>query len=146
MVGGWWDQEDFWGSLATYAALEKFDDSNHNFLVMGPWNHGGWNGPGKNLGKIQFDSETGSYYRAEIQAPWFAYYLKDKGKAPQPEAMTFQTGSNRWTSSDHWPPKEAKERELYLRAGKGLSFEKPTTNRESDFASYQSDPQKPVLY
>ncbi|HEV7395977.1 MAG TPA: CocE/NonD family hydrolase [Pyrinomonadaceae bacterium] len=145
VVGGWWDQEDFWGSLATYEALEKVDNSNQNFLVMGPWNHGGWNGPGKNLGKIEFGSATGAHYRDEIQAPWFAYYLKDKGKLTQPEAATFQTGSNTWTSSNHWPPAEATKRELYLHAGKKLSFEKPT-NRESDFETYESDPANPVPY
>src|SRR6185312_10724507 len=146
VVGGWWDQEDFWGSLATYEALEKLDQNNQNFLVMGPWNHGGWNGPGKSLGKIEFDAPTGEYYRREIQAPWFAYYLKDKGKAVEPEAMTFQTGSNKWTNSDRWPPKEAATRNLYLRSGKKLSFEKPTANRNADFESYVSDPAKPVPY
>src|SRR5438132_1255694 len=36
VVGGFWDQEDYYGTLATYAALEKFDKSNHNFIVLGP--------------------------------------------------------------------------------------------------------------
>lgn len=146
VVGGWWDQEDFWGSLATYEALEKFDHNNQNFVVMGPWNHGGWNGPGKNLGKIEFGAPTGEYFRREIQAPWFAYYLKDKGKPVEPEAMTFQTGSNQWTSSDHWPPKEASARNLYFRSGKKLSFEKPAANRNADFESYVSDPADPAPY
>src|SRR6266850_4509189 len=44
VVGGWWDQEDYYGALATYAALEKFDKTNHDFVVLGPWNHGGWGG------------------------------------------------------------------------------------------------------
>jgi uncharacterized protein len=146
VVGGWWDQEDFWGSLATYEALEKFDQNNQNFVVMGPWNHGGWNGPGRSLGKIEFGEATGEYFRREIQAPWFAYYLKDKGKPVEPEAMTFQTGSNQWTSSDHWPPKEASARHLYLRNGKKLSFEKPDTNRGADYESYVSDPADPAPY
>ena len=60
VVGGWWDQEDFYGALATYEALEKHDKKNQNFVVLGPWNHGGWNGPGKTLGAMDFGSATGS--------------------------------------------------------------------------------------
>src|SRR5438876_9317246 len=41
-VGGWWDQEDRFGPLATYKALEPGDSAHRNYLVMGPWNHGGW--------------------------------------------------------------------------------------------------------
>ena len=114
--------------------------------MLGPWNHGGWNGSGKSLGEIKFGSATGDYYRREIQAPWFAYYLKDKGKLTEPEALTFQTGANTWTSSDRWPPKEAAEQRLFLQPGKKLSFDKPTNNRAPDFESYVSDPAKPAPY
>jgi putative CocE/NonD family hydrolase len=146
VVGGWWDQEDYYGALATYKALEKFDKSNHNFIVLGPWNHGGWGGAGRNLGQVNFGSATGNYFRAEVQAPWFAYYLKDKGKANQPEALTFQSGTNQWTRSDHWPPKEAASRDLYLHTGKTLSFDKPSTDTVQDAETYLSDPTNPVPY
>jgi len=145
VVGGWWDQEDFYGALATYAALEKYDKTNHNSVVLGPWNHGGWNGFGRNLADVNFGSATGSYFRSQVQAPWFAYYLKDKGKLNQPEALTFQSGSNQWTRSDRWPPKEAVARDLYLHSSKQLSFDKPAEgNAESE--SYVSDPARPVPY
>jgi putative CocE/NonD family hydrolase len=81
-----------------------------------------------------------------VQAPWFAYYLKDKGKLDQPEALTFQSGTNQWTRSDHWPPKEAVNRDLYMRSGKTLSFEKPATNTGQESESYVSDPKSPVPY
>ncbi len=52
-----------------------------NFFVAGPWNHGGWaRSDGGSLGKIKFDSNTSQHYREKIEAPWFAYWLKDKGK------------------------------------------------------------------
>src|SRR5262249_29788234 len=79
IVGGFWDQEDLFGPLATYRALEKTDRDNQVFLVMGPWNHGGWGGPGRRLGAVDFGTDTGRYFRSEIQAPWFAYHLKGKG-------------------------------------------------------------------
>ena len=79
-VAGWWDQEDFFGPLQIYAALEKHDPKDLNRLVVGPWNHGGWtHGDGDRLGAIPFDSATAKYFREEIQAPWFAHYLKDRG-------------------------------------------------------------------
>ncbi len=41
-VGGWWDQEDMWGTQAQYAALNAHDSKQEVFMVLGPWNHGGW--------------------------------------------------------------------------------------------------------
>ncbi len=146
VVGGWWDQEDFYGALATYEALEKHDKGNKNFVVLGPWNHGGWGGFGRGLGAINFGTSTGLYFRSQIQAPWFAYYLRDKGKLNEAEAVTFQTGSNKWTTSDTWPPKEASAQNMFLRSGHKLGFEKPPANQEPEFESYVSDPANPVPY
>ena len=144
VVGGWWDQEDYYGALATYNTLEKFDKNHQNFLVLGPWNHGGWNGRARSLGSVNFETSTGLYFRAHIQAPWFAYYLKGKGKPSEPEAMTFETGGNKWTSYDHWSPKESTARNLFLREGKKLAFEKPSGKEAAE--TYESDPANPVPY
>jgi uncharacterized protein len=139
-VAGWWDQEDFYGPLDIYARLEKHDRDHKNFLVVGPWNHGGWaRGDGAQLGKIQFDSSTGRHYRQKIQAPWFAYHLKDNGDLHFPEAQTFRTGSNKWMSYDRWPPKEAHERKLYLHRGGRLSFKPPEADSSVGRASPHSN-------
>jgi hypothetical protein len=144
-VAGWWDQEDFYGPLKAYQLWEKGDVSHKNFLVAGPWNHGGWaHGDGKTLGKIKFDTSTAVTFRKEIQAPWFAYHLKGKGAGNFPEAITFQTGSNTWKRYDSWPPKEATKRNLYLQAGGKLSFDAPKATSGSD--AYASDPAHPVPY
>jgi uncharacterized protein len=146
-VAGWWDQEDFYGPVMTYERLEKTDEKNLNFIVAGPWNHGGWgNGRGNSLGEIPFGSDTASYFRLSIEAPWFAYWLKDKGKLPLKEALMFQTGSDTWTSFDAWPPREAKTRHLYFRENGKLSFEAPQTDTAEAFDSYESDPAHPVPY
>ena len=51
-VAGWCDQEDFYGPLKIYELLEKHDAKNQNFLVVGPWNHGGWSsGHGRQAGQ-----------------------------------------------------------------------------------------------
>ena len=144
-VAGWWDQEDFYGPVTIYRALEKHDSGSRNFLVVGPWRHGGWaGGPGQKLGKIDFGSPTGEYYRSRIEAPFFAWYLKDKGQLSQPEATVFESGSNRWRTFTSWPPREATTRSLYFHAGGRLSFDPPAANEGSAFDSYVSDPAHPV--
>lgn len=143
-VAGWWDQEDFYGPLAIYRALEEHDSRGQNFLVVGPWNHGGWNrGKGDRLGAIRFGSDTGTHFREQVQARWFAFWLKDQGKLVLPEALTFGAGANQWHEWSHWPPTQAQPRELYLHAGGGLGFAKPTGDGADHFVS---DPAHPVPY
>jgi uncharacterized protein len=145
-VAGWWDQEDFYGPIRIYDALEKYDTSRRNYLVVGPWNHGGWaRGKGDRLGPIPFGSDTAEYFRDEIQAPWFAYFLKDKGKLDRPEAQTFEAGANAWRRWDSWPPKSAAERQLYFGPDRLLSFDRPQAG-EQQVDSYVSDPAHPVPY
>jgi putative CocE/NonD family hydrolase len=146
-VSGWWDQEDMVGPQDAYKVLEKRDKNHQNFIVMGPWRHGGWaGGEGKNLGNIKFDDQaTGTYFRKEIQAKWFAWYLKGKGDGNFAEAISFQTGSNQWKNYTAWPPKEAAIKNIYFHSNGKLSFTPPSAT-ESKFDSYVSDPAKPVPY
>ena len=144
-VGGWYDQEDIFGPPATYAAFERFDTLGVNRLVMGPWNHGGWYDPGTALGQVQFGDSTGVWFRREVEAPFFAYYLKDRGPLTLPEALAFEGGSNRWRRFDAWPPREAIPRNLYFLEGGRLGFDAPTATANA-FDEYVSDPAHPVPY
>jgi putative CocE/NonD family hydrolase len=124
--------------------FEKNDPNHLNYLVVGPWNHGGWaRMDGSKLGEIPFDSNTSKYFKTQIEAPWFAYWLKDKGARDFPEAMVFQTGSNRWEKYDSWPPRSAQPTKLYFRANGRLSFDPPD---EDGSDGYISDPAHPVPY
>ena len=146
-VAGWWDQEDSYGPMKIYEILEKDDPDHLNYLVAGPWNHGGWaRGEGKSLGAIPFGSDTSLYFRRNIEAPWFAYWLKNKGSLPLKEALLFQTGSNTWVKFDSWPPGNAQKRTLYFREDGKLSFEAPQSESAQSFDSYVSDPAHPVPY
>jgi len=145
VVGGWWDQEDLFGPLAMYKTLEKSDRDNQVFLVMGPWNHGGWGGRGRRLGAIDFGSDTGRYFRENIQGPFFARHLHGKGNFTPAEATIFQSGSNKWMTYDSWTPKFGEKRGLYLHDGGRISFDKPTAKNEA-FDTYASDPTNPVPY
>jgi putative CocE/NonD family hydrolase len=151
-VAGWWDQEDFYGPVRIYDELEKYDTSGINYLVVGPWRHGGWaGGTGESLGAIVFGSRTAEYFRDQVQAPFFAYYLKDKGTRTFPQALTFEAGSNRWRRWDQWPPKAQTEvRSLMFGANEHLELtadgRRQTADGNSEFDEYISDPAHPVPY
>ena len=146
-VAGWWDQEDFYGPLAIYRALEKSDPRSQNFLVVGPWNHGGWRaGRGQQLGNIDFGSPTAEYFRSSIEAPFFAHYLKGKGTFAGNDATVFESGSNTWRTFASWPPRESQTRTLYMRADRRLAFDPPRASSGTEFDSYVSDPLHPVPY
>jgi hypothetical protein len=148
-VGGYYDQEDINGPQLMYAHMEKKDSFHRNYIVLGPWNHGGWGrSKGDSLGKISFDKRTGEDFRM-LQKKWFDYWLKGTGDGKFDEATCFQTGSNVWKSYSSWPPKEATMQKLYAGPDHKASFTKPTsttTNTASGYTSYISDPSQPVPY
>jgi putative CocE/NonD family hydrolase len=144
-VGGWWDQEDMWGPQAEYAALKPHDEHHEVFMVLGPWNHGQWVRTTWSLGDVNFGSATGDYFRQQIEAPFFAHYLKDAAGFDSESVRSFQTGTDRWMSYPVWPPKEGvTDRDLYLRADKTLSFDSPAD--AAAFTAYTSDPANPIPY
>jgi putative CocE/NonD family hydrolase len=147
-VAGWWDQEDFYGPIKIYELLEQHDKANQNFLVIGPWNHGGWSrGEGRKLGKIDFGSNTAEHYRRNILVRFLGQYLKGKQSHELPEALTFRTGVNEWVRHDAWPPKRnVTDRRLYLHAGRKVSFDPPPSASVPAYDSYISDPDNPVPY
>ena len=146
IVGGLFDAEDCFGAWNLYQAIEK-NATNNNKLVMGPWYHGQWaSGMGKNLGNVQFGSNTSEWYAQEIEYPFFQYYLKGKGQGSNlPEATIFFSGENKWRQFNSWPAKEATITSGYLQKNGKLSFQKITTNPLT-YSEYISDPDKPVPY
>jgi len=144
LVGGYYDQEDLNGPQIMYSHLEKKDSFNRNFIVLGPWNHGGWEGAsGDSLGKIDFGSKTALYFQ-HLQKRWFDYWLKGIGDGKFEEATCFQTGTNQWKTYSTWPPTNAEDKKLYAHPDGSCSFDKPTSSTGS--VSYISDPLKPVPY
>ena len=145
-VAGWWDQEDFYGPLTIYQAMEPNDTKGINHIVIGPWNHGGWaRGEGSALGPIQFGTNTSAWFRETVEGPWFAHWLKDRGTLDLPEALTFRPGDNTWQRHDRWPPRTGvTAKSLYLQPDGGLAWQAPTAG--SPFTAYVSDPNRPVPY
>jgi putative CocE/NonD family hydrolase len=148
-VAGWWDQEDFYGPLKIYETLEPHDSKRLNYLVVGPWNHGGWRGrSGRMLGNIDFGDSTALHFKRNIETPWFAYWLKDKGALQLAEATTFEAGANAWRSHGSWPPREGvTPQRLYFHPGGRMAFTPPAAVAgDSGFDAYVSDPARPVPY
>lgn len=145
VVGGWFDAEDLYGALKTYAAIEKQSPNNNTRLVMGPWTHGGWASPSwKSFADYQFGTDLNQYYQDEIETRFFNFYLKDKGEFNQAEATVFETGSNQWRNYDVWPPKNSQPETFYFHSKGKLSSEKPKAGKAA--TEYISDPAKPVPY
>ena len=164
LVHSLWDQEDIYGAIAVYKAIEPKDTNNDKvFLVMGPWHHGQEIADGSTLGALKFHSDTALYFRQHILRPFLDHYLKDDApKSDGAPVTAFETGTNRWLQLSSWPSGCAKgcsvkATPLYFREGLRLSFEKTALGRAneaggrdarvpSEFEEYVSDPAKPVPF
>jgi uncharacterized protein len=149
---GLWDQEDMYGAIHCYAAVEPKDTNNDkNFLVMGPWRHSQVNGDGYVLGPLRWEGNTTLQFRRDVELPFFNQYLLDGApKADTPPVLIYNTGENHWDHFKSWPPScdqgcANKSRPLYLTAGGGLSFSAPDASA-AKYDEYVSDPSKPVPY
>ena len=147
IVGGWFDDQDFYGPFRMYRSIEENNKPNKTTMIVGPWTHGQWSrGAADSIGAIKFASKTGEYFREKVELPFFNYYLKDKGEWNAPKALVFETGTNVWRSYDQWPPKNTETRNLYLQDRGRLAFTPPAAGSPKPFDSYVSDPWKPVPY
>jgi len=153
---GLWDQEDMWGAIHCYLAIEPKDRKNDmNYLVMGPWRHSGVNYDGTSLGPLHWEGDTALQFRRDVLKPFFDQYLKDGApKADTPPVLIYNTGENHWDRFKSWPLAcdngcAAKSEPLYLGKEFGLSFVAPTSGDStagSGYDEYVSDPSKPVPY
>ena len=148
VVGGWFDTEDLYGALNTYASIEANNPRISNSLVMGPWSHGQWAGSETTkLGSAQWGFATGDYYNEKILLPFFNHHLKEGDPPDIAEATVFETGANRWRTFDSWPPSGLESTALYLGGDGRLGFVAPgQQGDEPGYDEFVSDPAKPVPY
>jgi uncharacterized protein len=155
-VGGYYDQEDMYGPQIEYQSLEPHDTMQENFLVLGPWRHGYWSSSSRHLGNLDYTEPIGKEYRAQIEAKFFAHYLKDAPGTNTSgfdleDTASFQTGSNTWKRHAHFPPKESRPTNLHLGGDGKLSWSDSATAAPDQSptqlrTSYESDPANPVPY
>ena len=151
-VASIWDQEDMYGAINTYEAVEPKDRNNDtNFLVLGPWRHSGVNYEGRGLGPLKFEGDTALQFRRDVMQPFLDEHLKDGApKAHTPPVFAYETGSNTWRRLKAWPLScdkgcAGKPRTLYLQPGFALGFAAPA-KADAGYDEYVSDPAKPVPY
>jgi putative CocE/NonD family hydrolase len=146
VTGGLFDHENLYGSLQTYHAI-KNNSSNDTRLVLGPWKHGGWaRTTGETFGILDFGGSTSDFYQREIEAPFFNYYLKQKGSLDTISSVfVFLTGSNVWKHYNHWPPEGVKQGVFFLNGYYSLTHSIPSDSGLV-FDEYTSDPFHPVPY
>jgi hypothetical protein len=114
--------------------------------------HGQWQSPiGDKIGIVSFGGhDTSAEFRANLQAPFFRYYLHGEGEKPNWKATTFETGSNTWKTYATWPPAGTAVTNLYLHANGTLTFTAPAagegTSAGGGYREYVSDPANPVPY
>ena len=152
LVHSLWDQEDIYGAVAVYKAVEPKDTDNDKvFLVLGPWHHGQMIRDGSALGAVRFNSDTALTFRREVLRPFLDQYLKDGApKADIAPVTAFETGTNAWRRLNSWPSGCAsgcavRPTPLYLAPGLKLSLSAPASGGAA-FDEYVSDPSKPVPY
>jgi putative CocE/NonD family hydrolase len=147
-VGGYYDQEDMYGPQIEYSTLEPRDTSHQNFLVLGPWRHGSWASSSRRLGNLNYTEPIGKEFRTQIEARFFAHFLKDEPGSNASgfdleNTASFQTGSNTWKRYAHFPPAESQPTSLHLQGAGLLSWSDSTAAAKT---SYDSDPANPVPY
>lgn len=154
-VGGYYDQEDMWGPQEEYAKLEPHDEGHQNFMVLGPWRHGSWASSSRRLGNLEYGESIGREFRGQIEAKFFAHYLKGEPRDNPlvrfpsgfdlEDTASFQTGSNVWKRYAHFPPKGSEPTNLHLLGEGKASWTEPTAQMPSK-VSYVSNPADPVPY
>jgi putative CocE/NonD family hydrolase len=147
LVDSEWDQEDIYGAPAVFNAVKGSDNGNAH-LVLGPWHHGEANGAAVSLGPLDWGSDTGKWFRANVMIPFLDQYLKDGPPADVARVTAFEAGTNQWKRLPDWPPAcmracPANLTPLYLAPGSKAGFDAPAA---PGFDSYLSDPAKPVTY
>ena len=153
-VGALWDQEDMWGAIHSYLAVEPKDAANDmNYLVIGPWRHSGVNYEQRAQNAVKLPGDTATEFRLKVLKPFLDAHLKTNApKADTPPVFIFQTGTMEWQRLQRWPVGcesgcAAAMKPLYLEPGLGLGFSPPASAKDAAaYDEYVSDPAKPVPY
>jgi putative CocE/NonD family hydrolase len=149
-IAGWYDHAK--GDLALYKAIVKEGKTevarSGSRIIIGPWTHGTGQ---RKYGDIDFGPDA-VLNRIDVQVRWFDYWLKGKqnGVDKDPPVRIFVMGDNKWRDEQHWPPRNAKEKILFITSdghantssgdGKLLTY-KP---KQSGTDHYVYDPKNPV--
>ena len=149
IIAGWHDvmldgDLEHFAAMKSQAATEEARRATR--IVIGPWSHGMFL---PTVGDLDFGMRASGLLLdlredlTALQLRWFDRWLKDQRNGVDEEAPVkiFVQGINRWRDESSWPLARAKATKLYLRAGRGLSWEQPGATESPDTYSY--DPMDP---
>lgn len=157
-ITGWYDGDQP-GAMHYYKGMTKYSSAkDKQFLISGPWGHGGTRIPKQHLGGLDFGPEA-VINLLNLHLWWFEYYLKGDKESwrkfleffNDKKVYTFTMGENKWVARDSWPPSESDTVPWYLHSngkantllGDGkLCQEEPL---EEPVDCYTYDPKDPVV-
>lgn len=145
VVGGWFDAENLYGTLAAYRAVRAGPGRENVSLVMGPFAHRGWSARGVTRtthGDLYFGDSLATAYQRDVEAPFFRAHLKGVPGGEAAGALMFDTGRKTWRRFASWPAPGAETRGFYFRADGSLAASPQGDGPE--FVEYISDPHRPV--
>ena len=143
VVGGFNDEQNLYGILNSYKAINKKNPGTQ--LVVGPWSHG----HNKRLdslyylGDIYYGKDLSAIFQKEIELPYFEYHLKNKGQAPDFKVRMFDMGLKVWENLADFPGENKNKVAYYLKSDGSLSTEHEKDEKSRE---YVSNPFQPVPY
>lgn len=144
IVGGWNDEQNLYGILNAYQKLYKEVPELDPQLVIGPWSHGHnkRREGAYRMGNIFYGDSISERFQRDIEFPYFEYYLKERGEAPEFSAKVWDMGTFEWeTYTDNPFEKATDSITFYLSPDRML-----VKNNTEGAISYISDPFNPVPF
>jgi putative CocE/NonD family hydrolase len=117
-ITGWYDG-DQWGELYYYNNMIAHSPAaDKQYLLSGPWNHGGTVFPRAQWGGLDFTQGSVVDIKA-THLRWFDYWLKGKenGLEEEPRVRIFVMGRNEWREEEAWPLPDTQVTPYYFHSG-----------------------------
>jgi putative CocE/NonD family hydrolase len=151
-ITGWYDGDQPGALYFHDGMVASSPRAQDQYLLIGPWDHGGTRHPRQELGGVDFGKEAVEDIIG-VHCAWFDHWLKGDGKGEPPRARVrlFMTGTNTWIDTTAWPPPGVSTTTLYLHSGGSantlagdgtLSADVPGDTEPAD--TYVYDPANPV--
>jgi hypothetical protein len=106
------------------------------YLVIGPWSHGGEHHASPFL-PPETPTDPPSDRQQAASACWFDRWLKDRQTGPAPGTISYYTvGEERWKTTTRWPLEETRMERWYFRSQSTLT---PTQPQNSESDTYEVD-------